>query len=224
MKRVKKLVQDGFTLVEVLVATAITGILIVLIMTFLVNAVATNTIDSARADLLREAQLTLDVIGRDIRLSANADEFNRWEDSNAPGAPANELSWESDADTLVLATAALDSAKNILFTDPLHYVSSKNNNIYFVSDGTLYRRTLADPIANNAAETTCPPNPSDSCEDDSILAEDVSNFSIRYFDNQNDEVDPTDARSIELTLEIAKEKYGEAIEANFSTRTVFRNE
>lgn len=214
----------GFTIVEIMVATAITGILIVLIMTFLVNAMVTNTVSSARADLLREVQLTLDNVGRDIRLSAEADENNRWEDPNAPGAPADELSWESTASTLVLATAALDSSTNILFSDPLNYVSSKNNNIYFVNDGTLYKRTLADPIAGNAAETTCPVNPSDTCTDDRVLAQDVETFSVRYFNDQNEEVAPTLARSIELTLGIRKEKYGRVIEAEFATRTVFRNE
>src|SRR5687768_2646199 len=196
--KISHLTNKGFTVVEVIVATAITGMLIVIIMTFLVNAVVTNTVDQARADLLREVQLTLDVMGRDIRLSANADENNRWEDENAPGAPTDELSWASDHDTLVLATAAVDSSNNILFSDPLHYVSNKNNNIYFVSGGTLYKRTLADPVTGNAAQTSCPASTSDACADDRVLATSVDDFTVRYFDNQNNEVDPTSARSIEL--------------------------
>lgn len=215
--------SPGFTIVEVIVAATITGILIVLIMTFLVNAMVTNTVDSARADLLREVQLTLDTVGRDIRLSSNADENNRWEDENAPD-PSDELSWESSDETLVLATAAFDDNNEILFSDPLHYVSNKNNNIFFVSDGVLYKRVLADPVEGNSATTTCPPNPSDDCSDDRILATDVNEFFVRYFNNQNEEVAPTDARSIELTLTVHKEKYGRDVEATFSTRTVFRNE
>jgi len=216
--------QEGFTLLELMVATVITGALIGIIMTFLVNTVVTSTVDSARADLLREAQLTLDTIGRETRLSANADEQNRWEDENAPGAPANELSWESDADTLVLATAATNLGGNILFSDPLHYVSNKNNNIYFVDDGVLYKRTLADPVAANATETTCPPSPTDDCPDDRALVDTVTNFTVRYYNNESVEVDPADARSVELTLNLQKQRYGRTIDAEFSTRTVFRNE
>ncbi|HTE22158.1 MAG TPA: prepilin-type N-terminal cleavage/methylation domain-containing protein [Candidatus Limnocylindria bacterium] len=216
--------QQGYSLLEVMVATVITGMLVVLIMNFMITTVVNHTIDSARADLLREAQLTLDNIGREIRLSANADEQNRWEDANAPGAPANELSWESDVDTLVLATAAINSSKDILFSDPLHYVSNKNNNIYFVSNGVLYKRILADPVANNVAETTCPPSTADSCQDDRALVDTVLDFTVRYYNNESVEVDPADARSVELTLQLQKERYGRTIDAEFSTRTVFRNE
>jgi prepilin-type N-terminal cleavage/methylation domain-containing protein len=216
--------QRGYTLLEVMVATMVTGMLVVIIMTFMINTVVNSTVDSARADLLREAQLTLDTIGREIRLSSNADEENRWEDANAPDAPANELSWESDEDTLVLATAAMDSNHDILFSDPLHYVSHKNNNIYFVSEGILYKRTLADPVVTNSTETTCPPSTADSCPDDRALVDTVLDFTVRYYNNENEEVSPADARSVELTIELQKERYGRTIDAEFSTRTVFRNE
>lgn len=215
--------SKGFTILEVMVATMITGALVVLIMTFMVNAVADNITATAKADMLREAQLTLDSVGREIRLSANADENNRWEDANAPD-PDDDFSWESDADTLVLATAAINSSGNILFSDPLHYVSNKNNNIYYVSNGTLYKRTLADPVAGNTATTSCPVNASDSCPDDRVLVHNVQSFQVRYFDNQNVEIEPSEARSVELTLTMQRVRYGKAIDASFTTRTVFRNE
>lgn len=216
--------QRGFTLIEVMVATVVAGMLIVLVMTFLVNSVAKNATETARADMFREAQLTLDNIGREIRLSATADEQNRWEDDNAPGAPANKLSWESDGDTLVLATAAMDASQNILFADPLHYVSSKNNNIYFVEHNTLYKRVLADPATENAAETTCPADPNDACPDDRELVRNVAGLSVKYFDNENQEVPPATARSVELTINLETVKYGKTLRADFTTRTVFRNE
>lgn len=215
--------QQGFTVIEMLVATTVTGMIIVLMMTFLANSLATNARDTARADMLREVQLTLDNIGREIRLSANADEQNRWEDDNAPDS-SDPYSWESNDTVLVLATAALDANKNVLFSDPLHYITSKNNNIYFVQNGTLYKRILADPVSGNTASTSCPPDPSDSCPDDRELIHDVKSFTIRYFDNQNNEVIPSLAQSIELTMEIEKVKYNQTITASFTTRTVFRNE
>lgn len=219
----RNLNQKGFTIIEVMVTATVTGILIVLMMTFMADSLAANARDTVRADMLREVQLTLDNIGREIRLSANADENNRWEDVNAPNS-SDAYSWESDDKTLILATAALDSSKNIIFSDPLHYITSKNNNIYFVRNNTLYKRLLADPVSENSAVNTCPPNPADSCPDDKILIRNVSNFSVKYFDNQDNEVVPTLAQSIELSLGIEKVKYKQTISANFTTRTVFRNE
>lgn len=216
--------QRGFTLLEVMVATIVTSLLMILVVTFMINTVAKNAVDSARADLLREAQLTLDNVGREIRLSANADEQNRWEDQNAPDAPTDLYSWASDGDTLILATAAMDAGHNILFSDALHYITSKNNNIYFVQNGTLYKRVLADPVADNAAQTSCPLDPNDACPDDRELVHNVSGFGVKYFDNQNIEVDPALARSVELTLSLSTVRYGETLNAEFSTRTVFRNE
>lgn len=222
--RLRDIGQKGFTLLEVLVATTVTSLVLVLVVNFMITTFVTSTVDTARADLLREAQLTLDTIGRDIRLSAIADQQNRWEDANAPSAPGDLYSWESDNDTLVLATAAFDSSNNILFSDPLHYVTHKNNNIYFVSGGTLYKRILADPVAENTATTTCPPSTVDSCTDDRSMVDTVLDFTVRYFNNQNEEVPPTEARSIELSLTLQKERFGRTIDAAYTTRTVFRNE
>lgn len=188
------------------------------------NTIATNAVDTARADMLREVQLTLDNMGREIRHSANADEHNRWEDPNAPNAPTDEYSWTSDNSTLVLATAALDSERNIIFADPLHYVTTKNNIIYHVQDNTLYKRMLAAPDENNTASTSCPPAPNDGCPDDVALIHNIKNFSVRYFDNQDTEVPPAQAQSVEISLSIEQVKYGQTISADFSTRTVFRNE
>lgn len=219
---IKRLTSKGFTLLEVMVATMVTSMLLILVVNFMITNFVNSTIDTARADLLREAQLTLDTVGRDIRLSANADEQNRWPDPNSPGGV--DFGWASGVDELVLATAAFDSSNNILFSDALHYVTSKNNNIYFVTDGVLYKRILADPIAGNVASTTCPASPSDSCPDDIRLVDTVLNFTVRYYSNEGLEVTPSEARSVELTLVLQKQRFGRTIDATYTTRTVFRNE
>jgi Tfp pilus assembly protein PilE len=215
----------GFTLVEVITATVITGVLILVVMTFTTDAFVNISIDSARSDLLRESELALDVITRDVRLSGSADAQNRWQDDHAPGAPNNLLSWQSDSGTLILATAALDQSRNVLFDDALHYVSYKDNNIYFVQNGILYKRVLAAEISGNRSTTTCPEAAATtSCPSDRILAHDVSNFDVRYINGDDEDVDPADARSIELTLDLHKIKYGRSLDAHYVTRAVFRNE
>jgi prepilin-type N-terminal cleavage/methylation domain-containing protein len=212
--------QNGFTLVELAVATAITGILIIVVMSFTINSFAQISRDSARSDLLREAQISLDAVTQDIRLSSNSYDASSILDENAPGGSDE---WTGGANVLILATAAQDRNRNIIFADPLNYTSEKNNRIYFVNDGTLYRRTLAADVANNAVQTSCPEG-QNGCPRDSKLAENVRNFSVKYYDGNSQEVSPNEARSVEVTLELQVRKYGQNIAAKYSTRTVFRNE
>ncbi len=215
--------QQGLTLIEITTATAIAGLLIIIIMTFAVNSFAQISIDSARSDLLREAEIGLDTATRDIRLSSGADDNNRIPDEHAPGS--NDFGWASDNSNLVLAAAAQDQNHKILFEDPLHYTSWKNNVIYFVQNGTLYRRSLAADVPNNKAPTTCPASAAtSSCPADAVLVNNVASFTVKYIDGNGDEVDPTDARSVELTLHLQATKYGQDIRADYTTRTVFRNE
>ncbi len=222
----KRLNQRGYTLIELLVATVITSILLVGIMTFLVTTMVNNSARDARADLLREAQLALDVMVKDIRLSANVDDNNRIEDPNSPNAVAtNGFGWESDASTLILATAVEDNSGNLIFQDVTHYITEKNNLIYYVQDGILYKRVLAAGVANNASTSTCPPDQADAtCPADRLSVKDVSSLQFRYYDADNNEVAPSNARSVEATLSLHAVKYGRDIDVSYSTRTVFRNE
>lgn len=217
--------QRGFTLVEVLTTLAVTSIVITILMTFAMSSLVQFTIAETRAGLLSQMQLALDIANNDIRLSASADENNRYPDANAPGAPGNLYSWESDSNTLVLAKSATDLNGSILFDDPLNYISVKNNIIYFVDSGTLYQRVLASPEDNNSAVTTCPPDDAtEACPTDRRLLDDVTDFSVRYLDSQNNEVAPTSARSIELSATTSQERYRRNISVDYTTRMVFRND
>jgi type II secretory pathway component PulJ len=213
-------------LMELIVAIAVSSILLVGIMTFLVNSLAGNAVRTARADMLREAQLALDVMVKDIRLSANAETNNRIEDDNSPNAIATAgLGWESNASTLVLAVAAQDSADNIIFTDAAHYITEKNNIIYYVSDSTLYKRSLASSALGNDFVTSCPPSSSTTiCPADRLSVKNVQSLVFKYYDSTNAEVAANAARSVEATLTLSATKYGRTVTVSYSTRTVFRNE
>lgn len=216
--------DSGFTLVELLIALVVTGIVIGILMNFMMGSLVQSTLASAKANLLSEAQTTLNLVNNDIQLSSSADTNNRWQDPNAPD-PTNELSWQSNSSTLILATAAQDKSGNIIFSDPLKYITEKNNNIYFVQNGTLYKRILAAPDANNSAVTTCPAaESSSSCPPDKVLIHNVSSFSVQYIDAANQSVTPANARSIQITIGLADTKYGHNITASYTTRMVFRND
>ena len=217
----------GFTLVEILVATAIAGIIIVLVMDFTADFIKNSAVQEARDSLLSDAEDGLTRINQDIRLSGNADSINRWPDANSPGGALNLYGWQSNSNTLVLATAAEDSDHNILFTDPLHYITAKDNNIYFVSNGTLYHRTLVNPLQpGDAAKTTCPPDKATgSCPSDIALMHNVTNFTVTYIDADGlATTDTSNARAISLSVTLQTTKYNTPIKVSYETRTVFRNE
>lgn len=222
----KKLDSNGYTLMELMVAVTVASIILIGIFGFLVNSIVGNSIRNARADLLREAQLALDVMLKDVRLSADVDPNNRIEDDNSPNASTTAgLGWESDADTLVLASAAEDTSNNIIFADAGHYTTSKNNIVYYVSNNTLYKRTIAANLPSNAMTTSCPPELATSvCPADRLSVKNVASLTYRYFDATNTEVAPSNARSVEANLTLTATKYGRPISVTYSTRMVFRNE
>ncbi len=215
----------GVTLIELVVATAVIGLLTILVMSFLVDKITTNAIDSARSDLQLQTQLTLDLLNRDIKLAANVDGQNRWADTNSPNSPTDNYSWASDADTLILASPAQDDNQNILYEDPQVYVSYKNDLIYFWDGAsrTLYKRILAAPITGNKDETTCP-NSQQGCPHDIKLAENVDSFSLNYYDGDDNSVTPSDARSVRVTLSVSRTVFGRDLNVSQSIRAVFRNE
>lgn len=211
----------GYTLVEVTISLAVTSILIFSILSFAVNILVTYADTTARSGLLSQAHTAMDIATNDVRLSASADDNNRWIDSNAPGG---DYGWQSDSDTLVLATAVEDDNGDIIFADPLEYISEKNNIVYFVQGGSLYKRVIESPVAGNSAVSTCPQaEASESCPADKQLLDNVDSFSVVYLDGNGSEVAPTDARSVELTINLYSEEFSRPISVNYTTGMVFRN-
>lgn len=214
--------ERGFTLVEMLITITLVSALSLIMANFIANWMQIANLAQARATLLTNAQNALDNISNDIRLSGSADLNNRWPDVNAPG---NQFGWQSDSDTLVLAKIATDSQKSVIFSDPAQYVTEKDNAVYYVSGQKLYRRIIASDDPNTAAITTCPPlSATASCPADSKIGEDVTAFSVTYYDADDQVVAPDHARAVQLSITISQEKGGEQVDATYATRMVFRNE
>lgn len=217
--------QAGFTLPELIVTVSVTTIMIMVITGFTIRALQTATLQSVKAQIIHEVQLTLDNVTTDVRLSASADAINRIGDNNSPLSPVNNYGWIANNSTMVLATAAKHTNGNIIFSDAANYISTKNNIVYFVSNGTLYKRTLAANVPNNAMKTSCPANRATaSCPADKALLTNVTRFTVRYIDGDSNTVIPTNARAIEVSLTARANKYNQAQEASYTTRMVFRND
>lgn len=217
-----KLNVRGVSLSELMISLTLVSMLSFMVMSFMLNWSQQHAITETRSALLADVQNAVDQIVNTVRLSSAADENNRWPDSNAP---VNQFGWESSADVLVLASAVEDSKGDIVFSDPANYTSQKNNHIYFVQNGTLYRRLLAAPVEDNKISTSCPlASVDEDCLADRVLATNVTDFTVKYFDGDNIEVSPTNARSVEVSLTVSKRRFSQLLQSVYKTRMVFRND
>jgi prepilin-type N-terminal cleavage/methylation domain-containing protein len=223
MRSIKhKTKQSGFTLVETLVVMIIMGIVGLMLATFIYTWLQAATLAQNRASLLDTAESSMNTVTTDVQMSGAVDTNNRWTDANGPGG---QYGWTSGSQVLVLAKAATDSSNNILFSDPAKYISQKDNEIYYLSGTSLYRRTLNSGIANDDAVTTCPPaSASSSCPADKLIATGVTSLSFSYIDNGGNTTTPTSARSVQVSLTLTKIQNARSISASYSTRMVLRNE
>jgi prepilin-type N-terminal cleavage/methylation domain-containing protein len=214
--------QRGFTLVELLITITLVSVLSLVVANFIADWLKTSSTTQARATLLSNSQDALDTISNDIRLSGGADQNNRWPDANAPG---NQFGWQSDASTLVLARIATTSQRKVVFSDPAEYITEKDNVVYYVSGAKLYRRIIAADDPATSAVSTCPPaSATASCPADSKIAEDVTGFTITYYDANDQIVTPDESRAVQLAITLSAVKGGRNITASYTTRMVFRNE
>lgn len=212
--------NKGFTLVETVVAITVVGVVLGVVSIFSISSLQQSSVETARANLLGESQIAMDRIISDVRLSAGADLNNRWPDDNNSGG---DFAWQSNNNTLVLATAVVDNNNEIVFADPAQYISEKNNVIYFVHDGILYKRILAAPTIDNSSETTCPTGTAD-CPTDRPMLHNVTGFAIKYLNGDGQEVAPADARSVEVNIRTSTNKFSQNIDSDYTTRAVFRND
>lgn len=215
--------QRGFTLVEMLITVTLVGAVSLALANFVADWLRTSDLARARTSLLSNAQEALDSITQDIRLSGSADENNRWADPNAPGG--SNYGWASNASTLVLARIATTPDREVIFSDPAEYITEKDNVIYYVSGQRLYQRIIASEDSDTSAVSTCPPaSATPACPADKMVARDITAFSVAYYDADDQVVDPTNARAIQLSITLSYDKGGETVTADYTTRMVFRNE
>jgi prepilin-type N-terminal cleavage/methylation domain-containing protein len=215
--------QRGFTLVEMLITITLVSLLSLMVANFIADWLQVSNLAQARATLLSNAQEALDNISTDIRLSGGVDQNNRWPDANAPGG--NQFGWQSGASVFVLAKVATTAQKQVIFSDPVQYVTEKDNVVYYVSDKRLHRRIIASDNPNTAATTTCPPaSATPACPADKKIAEDVTAFTVTYYNADDQIVAPDESRAVQLAITVSQTKGGEEISATYTTRMVFRNE
>lgn len=219
--------NSGFTLPEVIVTLFIIAILSAALMTIYFIFFNQSIRNSYHARLAVESQSILRLVVEELRISSGVRATSK-PDANVLGGGPN---WSTSNANLVLiiATPATDNAGEVLF-DESAGMPHQNEYVYYATDNRLYRRILADDTApGNRYTTSCPPvAASATCPQDALLTSNFKNMSFRFFDQDDTEInqstdDITEARSIELTIEMEQKTFGETVTYTNAIRMTMRN-
>lgn len=198
--------QNGITLVEILVVITILSTLMFLIFTVLFDFLKSNYSIMGATVQTNDTRSALHMIESDISTSigfssqptlTDPTSYN-WQWTGYPSASENSR-------VLITRTYATTQPKNDPTRELLFSTASGcttglvNNNIYYVHNQNLYRRTIVDPETSGrcgpqpAQKQTCRadqlPNP--ACQaTDALLASNVTEFKVDYY------ALPTDAAPI----------------------------
>jgi prepilin-type N-terminal cleavage/methylation domain-containing protein len=213
--------QNGFTIVELMIAVAVASIASILITYAFVFMYGGLVKEQARSNMVLESQLYLKRMVEDIRVANQILTTNSIADSYEPSG-----GWVTNdpANILVLTQPAVDQNEDFIYDSATGY-PYQNEIVYFGDSKVMYRRTLANTNAvDNRTLTTCPSGTS-GCPPDVVLTDRLQNMLFVFYDI-NDAITtvPEDARSVELTVNLSEKLYGETINVSNTTRVTLRNE
>lgn len=212
--------QDGFTLVEIMIATAVATILVgtLLTVTFLFYGGTIQT--STQARLAVESQNVLRSVVEELRVSSGVRAANTNPDPSNPGG------WTTSNASLVLiiATPVLDTGNDYVI-NPATGAPYQNEIIYYAVDGILYKRYLAAPAPDNQFKTSCAPDTAtETCPSDVILSSYFQTMNFIFYDQ--DDIVTTDlasARSTYITIEMEQRAFGRSVDFTNNIRMTMRN-
>jgi len=212
---------DGFTITELLIAIVVGSALAMTVMSISLFFFSDLMRSQAEANLTLESQNLLNTTVNDLKVAANIRDSNLITDSNNPSG------WNTSNPNhiLIVSTPALDSSNEFII-DTSQGEPYMNERIYFETNGVLYRRTLADPLAvGNSAKTTCPSElSSESCPADAQLTESFDDMTFIMYDQNNVVTTITSAaRSVEMNVVMSRQAFGNNITSNNTTRVTMRN-
>lgn len=222
--------QAGFSLLELLIAMAVSSILLLVGGTFVGQGTININADLNKTLVQTDTQTAVNSIARVIKSARSVQAQNTQPDPNSPGGAGNHYGWSGVAGTnatLILAVPSRDSSGNLLYIDALHTNLYTDDVIYYFDATTkkLFKRTIANAVAGNAARTTCPPAlASTSCPADSVVVQDVANLATTYYDADNVEVaTPSGTESVGYTLTETKVVGNKSYVGTYSTVASMRN-
>jgi prepilin-type N-terminal cleavage/methylation domain-containing protein len=223
--------QDGYTLVEMLVAISMSTILTLAIGGFATNSVLSSNQDYNKTLVLANAKEAVGIVGRQVRLARSVLANNTLADAHAPGAPSNLFSWSGAAgsgSTLVLAVPARDSHGDVIYIDGNHASVYTDNVIFYLDAGSkrLYKRTIKNTLApGDVAITTCPPaSATGGCPADADVVDDVANLTTSYLKGDGTTTTvPANTEAVNYTVTETRTINGKAYSGTYTTVATLRN-
>lgn len=226
IKRLKltKLRQSGVSIVELLVVTAVAGLLVTTAMTVMLFFYGDTLRANMQSQLAVESQNLLRNVVEELRVSSGIRENNQITDDNQPGG------WTTDNDShiLIISTPVLDSNNEFVIDQNGTGGPFQNEIVYFVEGQTLYKRYLANDhpdITDNSMRTSCPEGTvTSSCPPDVTMSENFEDMNFVFYDrDDNPTTVHADAKSIELGIEMNRRSFGKDIEFDNDIRITLRN-
>ena len=215
--------QAGFTLVELMVALTVSALISVVFLGMIASYFVIITRNSELGDMTVNSQNLLRTTVENIRYGDGVRQTNQITDPNAPSG-----GWTtSNANfVIILAVPALDKTTHAYIIDPSTGSPYMNELVYYKNGTTLMERVLANPsAANNNRVTTCPASlATNTCPADAQLATYVNTMSFTMYDTDAAvTTDPTQARSIYITLNMQRNAPGNPLNLTTSTQVTLRN-
>ncbi|MGH7196793.1 MAG: PilW family protein [Candidatus Saccharimonadales bacterium] len=214
--------ESGTTLVELLIATAIIGLLIVPTVVVMVYFYGGTVKNSTSAKLAVESQNVLRLMVEELRVSSGVRDTNTIFDANGPSG-----GWTTSVANLVLivSTPVMDNNNNYVM-NPATGAPYQNETVYFASNGTLYKRYLANASApGNRFKTSCPEaSATATCPPDVVLSNHFKDMTFIFYDQDNIQTSTlAAARSIQMAIQMEQKAYGHTITFDNNIRITLRN-
>jgi len=204
----KRNFDRGLTLVELVIAIAVSSIIMIGLVSFIVTLTNQYAITSLRSNQTSSLVASNNHISRDVRASRSVLGQNAISDAAAPSNPGY---WQSGSSQLVLAaTARKTNGESLDGT----YPGDTDNIIYYLRDGSLYRRLLAfnSGGGNRYTTITCTPLTGGGCPGDTKILDNVTAFTVTYYRKDGSVASPvTDAKRVAVSLEVAAQQSGQTI-------------
>lgn len=230
----------GFTIVEIIVVITVSGILAGILFGPLNSLYLSNTKSLTSVVQLSDIKVALRQMEKSAALGISY-AAQSYPDSNSKIWKWNDASGLLSAPLIITANATEKNASgdralayNFSSTCTQFPIPMTYNILFYVQDGSLYRRTIKPPItttcSGNAIEqkTSCTdPSSSTICTaNDALLIKGVTGFSIAYYQDSNSPTSTTPAsdaavvtyRSAVITLETTAGRGGAQATASSSLR------
>jgi len=212
----------GFTIVELVIAVVVAGILVATLLTVTFSFYGNSIRNSTQSRLAVESQNILRTIVEELRVSSGVRGSNTITDPNGPGG-----GWTTSNASLVLiiSTPVMDSSNQFVINsstgDPY-----QNEIVYYANNKTLYKRYLANVSApGNQFKTSCPiALATAACPADVVLSRRFKTMTFVFYD-QDDAITTTlaNARSVKMTIDMIQNAFGQTIEFTNNIRMTMRN-